>query len=126
MTAIAHEQIKKYIDKMGIEKDAGEWMKEHNLEIRTANGEEPIASEYKFDRLIANLVLMLTENPVKMLKNLNEMAEEGALLGVTIWGDKTKSNLLTILREALEANGMPVPKTRGNFHLYQRLGDLAA
>ena len=42
--------------------------------------------DFKFDRIIANLVLMLTEDPKKMLKSLYDQAEEGCLFGVTIWG----------------------------------------
>lgn len=126
MTAIAKEEVAKYIAKMGVTASVDEWMKDQQLEIRTANGEEPIESEYKFDRMIANLVLMLTENPIKMLRNLGQMAEKGCLLGVTIWGDKSKSNFLTILKEALQASGLPEPSSRSNFHLFQRLGDLAA
>jgi hypothetical protein len=34
------------------------------------------------------MVLMLTTNALKMLKNLYEQAGEGCLLGVSVWGDK--------------------------------------
>jgi hypothetical protein len=40
---------------------------------------------------------MITEDPFKMLKNFYEMADEGCLLGVTVWGDKTLSNLIPVL-----------------------------
>lgn len=101
MVALFKENIGKYLSKMGVSLPTEEWMASQNLEVRAANGEEPIECNYKFDRIIANLVLMLTEDPVKMMKNLHGMAEEGCLLGVTIWGDKAQSNLLTILKEAL-------------------------
>ena len=45
-------------------------------------------AEKKFDRIICNMVLMLTEDPEKMLNNLWNEAEEGCLLGVTIWGNR--------------------------------------
>jgi hypothetical protein len=44
---------------------------------------------------------MLAANPVKMMKNLHSLAAEGCLMGVTIWGDKKLSNLLTIADHAL-------------------------
>ncbi len=45
-----------------------------NLKIDVANGEEVINNGDKFDRIICNLVLMITENPNKMLSNLWNMA----------------------------------------------------
>ena len=49
-------------------------MQKVQLTLKVANGEELIDSPYKFDRIIANLVLHLTENPVKMMKNFYDMA----------------------------------------------------
>lgn len=45
-----------------------------------------IEKDKKFDRIICNMVLMLTETPEKMLKSLYDQAEEGCLLGVAVWG----------------------------------------
>ena len=95
-----------------------------NVTIRVANGEEPIDSPHKFDRIIANLVLMATEDPLKMLKNFHSMAAEGCLLGVTIWGEKALSNFMTILPEAMKANGAE-PPLRNPFHLYGKIPELA-
>lgn len=61
---------------------------------------------FKFDRIIANLVLMLTEDPIKMMNNFGDMAEEGCLLGLTIWGDKEESNFFAIMPKALEEFGI--------------------
>lgn len=83
---------------MGVSEFPEAWMNRQRLTLKAANGEEPIESPYKFDRIIANLVLMLTENAEKMMKNLHEMSAEGCLLGVTIWGNKAESNLMTILQ----------------------------
>jgi len=63
-------------------------MKHHHLEVKVLNGEEIIETDEPFDRIICNLVLMLAANPIKMMKNLNSLAAEGCLMGVTIWGDK--------------------------------------
>lgn len=69
---------------------------------------------------------MITEDPLKMLSNLYSMAEEGCLLGVTIWGDKHLSNFLTIPYEAFEHHGITLPNIRKNFHLYNKLEELAS
>lgn len=61
-------------------------MKKQNLEFGQINGEEKIPKEIKFDRIICNLVLMLTTDPAKMLINLYDSAEDGCLLGLTVWG----------------------------------------
>ena len=34
---------------------------------------------------------MITENAEKMLKNLYSEAKSGCLMGITVWGDRTKS-----------------------------------
>ena len=84
----AHLTLEKELKKMGVEANLEDWMKKQRLELRTANGEEHIQSDYKFDRIICNLVLMIVEDPIKMMKNLHSLSEEGCLLGVTIWGNK--------------------------------------
>lgn len=53
-----------------------------------ANGEQPIAGEHgKFDRIICNMVMMLTEDPSRMLQAFYDQAEAGCLLGVSILGN---------------------------------------
>jgi len=47
-------------------------------------------------------------------------------MGVTIWGDKKLSNLLNLNMQALEDWGIPAPNIRSNFHLYNKLEQLAA
>ena len=39
---------------------------------------------------------MLTENATKMLSSLNQSSEIGALLGVSIWGDKKKNRSVSL------------------------------
>jgi hypothetical protein len=89
------------------------------------DGEKTIESPFKFDRIICNLVLMLTEHPNIMLQNLASIASEGCLLGLTIWGDKKLSNFLTLPFEGMQHLGIPAPNIRDNFHLYNRLESLA-
>ncbi len=45
------------------------------MTFKVANGEEIIEPNIKFDRIICNMVMMLTENPQKMLKSFYEQAE---------------------------------------------------
>ena len=51
-----------------------EWLAKNKAVIRTGNGEEPFKEEMKFDRIICNMVLMLTENAENMLNNLGNSA----------------------------------------------------
>lgn len=77
----------------------------HNLTLMVSNAEEKIESSFKFDRIIANLVLHITENPIKMLTNLYEMAEDGCLLAVSIIGKEELNDLRCYLPEAYQAKG---------------------
>jgi trans-aconitate methyltransferase len=126
MVDMAQKRLKTNLEKAGVSASVEEWTKKNNITIRAANGEEPIEAPYKFDRMIANLVLMATEDPLKMLKNLNSMAEDGCLLGVTIWGNKELSNFMTLIPQAMKAKGlMQGPPPRSPFHLYGKLPELA-
>jgi 2-polyprenyl-3-methyl-5-hydroxy-6-metoxy-1,4-benzoquinol methylase len=71
------------------------------------NAEEPLKkpqqfADAKFDRIICNCVLMLTENAEKMLRNLHNEAKEGCLLGVSVWGSKQSNYMLTSTAEAIK------------------------
>jgi len=69
----------------------------NNLHMFAANAEEKFEAPFKFDRIIANLVLMITEDPAKMLRNLHGVSEDGCLLGLTVWGNKALSNFIPVL-----------------------------
>lgn len=60
---------------------------------------------------------MLTNDPKKMLRSLHSQCVEGARLGLTIWGDKTKNNFVTMFPRAVQALGLPLPKDRSPFYL---------
>ena len=47
-----------------------EWCSKNNVIVKEADGEQPFSAGYKFDRIIVNLVLNLTADPEKMLRNL--------------------------------------------------------
>ena len=96
-----------------------------NLCLKAQNGEEPFNSEYKFDRIIGNMVLMLTEDPEKMLKNLYDHADEGCLLGISVWGDPSLNEIQSILNDLFKSTGETVPKNRPNAHLWNKVSSLA-
>ena len=121
MIDLAKGFLSDYIEKMGISDDLEKWMGKHHLKLQAVNGEDKIAVPYKFDRIICNLVLQITENPRNMLQNLYELAEPGCLLGVSVWGEKSQHNFLTLKDEALNHLGRPLPEVRSNFHLHNKL-----
>lgn len=93
--------------------------------VKAANADEPIESAHKFDRIIANLVIMMVEDPVKTLKNLHSLAAENCLLGLTVWGNPQDANLMTLPSQALKEKGEPLANVRSNFHLFNKLEWLA-
>lgn len=108
---------------MGVTVSAEEWMGKHNLTLKQANGEHPIESPHKFDRIIANLVIHHAEHPLEMLKNLSDLAEPGCLLGVTEFGKEELNDLLRYVPEAYKAKGQEQPK--GHHHHENLYGKLA-
>lgn len=72
---------------MPISIDLDSYCKHNNLTIKCDDGQKSIQSSSPFDRIICNLVLMLTEDPWEMMTNFHRQAKEGCLLGVTITGD---------------------------------------
>ena len=70
--------------------------------FEVANGEEIYDKGVKFDRIIANLVIMFVPDPDRMMKNLASVAKEGCLMGITIWGDPTKNNKLAVMPSSLK------------------------
>ena len=96
MVKTAELFIADHIKKFGVTTSPQEWLAKHNIKFQVHNGEEILESPYKFDRIICNLVLMITEDPHKMLRSLHSLSQEGCLLGVTIFGDKAKHNFMTL------------------------------
>ena len=85
---------------MGVTISVEEWMQKKNLSILVTDGEEKINVPYKFDRIIANLVVHIVPDAVKMMKNLWESAEKGCLLGISIWGKAENNNFFNLFGEA--------------------------
>lgn len=67
----------------------------------------------------------MVEDPVKTLENLGSLADEGCLLGMTIWGDQAQSNLITLAGRGANELGLPTPNVRSNFHLFNRIQEIA-
>ena len=42
---------------------------------------------------------MLTTDPKKMLENLWNSAEQGCLLGLTVWGKKEDTNIFSLVED---------------------------
>lgn len=67
---------------------------------------------------------MLTDDPKKMLRSLHSQCVEGARLGLTIWGDKTKNNFTPMFGKAVMALGLPPPKDRSPFYLRELIDEM--
>ena len=78
----------------------------------------------KFDRIICNLVLMLTEDPVKMLTSFRQSATEDCLLGLSVWGDKSRNNFHGQISDTIKEMGLEMAPSRSNFHLFKKIEEL--
>lgn len=117
MVAKAETKLKKQLDLFRSQFTAKEFLEENKVVLKAWDGELPVEGYGKFDRVVCNLVLMLTNDAKKMLKSIHESCAEGAKLGITIWGNKASNNFLTLLGRALNALGLPPPKDRSPFYL---------
>lgn len=48
-----------------------------------------------------------------------KVAEDGCLLGITIWGDKKKNNILSCIDKAMVEHGYP--EEEGKFYLFKKI-----
>lgn len=69
---------------------------------------------------------MLTNDPKKMLKSLHKKCTEDARLGITIWGNKTSNNFITLFGKAVQALGLPMLGDRSPFYLNELIDEMAA
>lgn len=128
MVEMSRNYLSAYIHKIGVTDNLDKWMERHRLEIGVHDGEMSFKPAYKFDRIICNLVLMTTINAQKMMNSMHEVADEGCLLGVSVWGDKKSSNFMNlpmeVKGEVKGIQGKPASSVRDDFHLYNRLESL--
>lgn len=113
-----------YIRKIGVKTGFHEWIKEQRLHLFVQNGEEPFNFDVKFDRIFCNVVLQITENPLKMLKNFHSYAEEGCLMGVSIPGNEELSNFFPITQKIIQELELPTP-IRSYYYLYKTFESVA-
>ena len=59
--------------------------------------------------MICNLVLMLTPNPKKVLSSIYNTTTEDALMGITIVGDKEKSDFYNLFANSVKSAGLELP-----------------
>jgi hypothetical protein len=60
-----------------------------------------------------------------MLRSIHKVCAEDARLGITIWGDKTKNNFITLLGKAMNSLGLQTSKDRSPFYLCELMNDMA-
>ena len=53
-----------------------------------------------------------------MLKSLYEQAEDEALIGITIWGDKSKNNYHSPITDLIQSKSSEKQKARSLHYLY--------
>lgn len=100
MIESARHFLGNYIHRLGVSDNIDKWQERQRLEIGVHDGESSFKTVHKFDRIIANLVLQTTPDPKKMMTSLREVSEEGCLLGVSIWGDRSQNNFFTLPLES--------------------------
>ena len=70
-------------------------------------------------------MLHLTEDPIKMMKNFYNMAEEGCLLAVSVTGSEDLVDFNRFKRSSMQEKGdMQMRKTRSSSYLSPRLQEL--
>ncbi len=124
MVELSRSYLSGYCYKMGFCDSLDKWMERQRLEIGVHDGECMFKPAHKFDRIICNLVLMNTNDAHKMMQSMHEVADEGCLLGVSVWGDKKMSNFMNLPMEAKISLGKPIANVRDNFYLYNKLEQL--
>lgn len=90
------------------------------VEVSEANCEELPYGDGSFDRLLANLILMLTPDPARALAEAHRVLQPGGLAAWSVWGRQDLSHMFTIPPRAAERVGIPLPPRRSNFYLGDR------
>ena len=100
MVDLAKQNVRKNYEIYDSKQSYDDWLKNINVEFKVANGEEPIvaSNKEKFDRIICNFGLHLTEDPAKMLQNFYNISTDDCLVGVSIPGliDENPSSKLSM------------------------------
>jgi ubiquinone/menaquinone biosynthesis C-methylase UbiE len=88
------------------------------VEVRAADVEELPFEDGSFDRVMANLTLMLVNDVDRALAEIHRVLRPGGIFACTVWGRAEKSPLFTMPAEAVKRAGVVVEDPeRSNFHL---------
>lgn len=91
------------------------------VEVQVANAESLPFDDGAFDRLLANLNLMLVLDPDRALAEARRVLRPGGLAAWSVWGRPGPSSLFTLPAQAAERAGIELPPaSRSNFHLGDR------
>lgn len=88
------------------------------IKFEEANGEQLSFTDSAFDRVVANYVLHLTTDPLKMIREIHRVLRPGGVVGFSVWGRAENSPQFTINNFGLKKLGVEVPSAgRSSFHL---------
>lgn len=91
------------------------------VEVMEANAEALPFAAGTFDRLLANLNLMLVMDPDQALAEAHRVLRPGGWAAWSVWGRPEPSTLFTLPGVAAERVGIALPASaRSNFHLGDR------
>ena len=91
------------------------------VEVCEANAEALPFEDGAFDRLLANLSLMLVLDPDQALAEAHRVLRPGGLAAWSVWGRPEPSSLFTLPAQAAARAGIELPaSSRSNFHLGDR------
>jgi ubiquinone/menaquinone biosynthesis C-methylase UbiE len=102
MVELARKNLKRHFERYQSKLTFEQWTKEQNIELLPADAEQPIHTNKRFDRIICNLGLMLTPDPLKIFRNLYSHAKPGCLFGLSIWGNMAQTTMITTLLKSMK------------------------
>lgn len=91
-----------------------------NDEIMTflADAQDLPFEDAEYDRILANLNLMLVPDPTAAVREAYRVLRPGGIIVYTVWGRPEFSPLMTVLPDCANALGLQLPRPpRSNFHL---------
>jgi len=119
-TDLSEKMIELTSRRLGLE-GAAAAAAEDKLQVKQADAESLPFADASFDRVFANMCIMLVPDAKKALLEARRVLKPGGFAAFTVWGRPENSSFMTIIPGVLtEMNLMPPSSERSNFHL----GDL--